>query len=98
MSRKPSLAELMGSAGAEGGISLSNLHNLLGHQTPELPRNAVGRYRLITALHQRFGPGYRSLPGISKLLAEFDDDVGHEERKHKLQRVQFEPPKAKEKK
>jgi hypothetical protein len=91
---KASLAELMGSAGA-GGMRLSNLHEVLGHLTPELPRNAVGRYRLITALHQRFGPGYRSLPGVNGLFKEFDGEVEHEERKRKLAAIQFDPRPAK---
>jgi hypothetical protein len=98
MSKKLSLSEMMGSAAAGGGLRLSNLHDVLGHLTPDLPRNEVGRYRLITALHQRFGPGYRSLPGVNDLFREFDGDVEHEEKKRKLAAIRYEPPKSQPKK
>lgn len=91
---KTSLSELMGTAGA-GGISLSNLHEVLGHHTPELPRDAVGRMRLIQALHQRFGPGFRNLPGINSLIDEFDGEARHEETKRKLAAIRYEPPQPK---
>lgn len=86
---------MMGSAAAGGGgLHLHNLHEVLGHLTPELPRNEVGRYRLIMALHQRFGPGFRSLPGVSDLFREFDGEVQHEETKRKLSQIRFDPPLA----
>lgn len=94
---KVSLSELMGKSGGNG-LSLSNLHDALGHLTPELPRNEVGRYRLLMALHQRFGPGFRALPGIQGLFDEFDKDVAHEDKKRKLAAIRYEPPKTKGKK
>lgn len=78
MAKKNSLAEMMGSNGAQqsaNGLQLSRLHEILGDATPELPRNAVGRHRLIRALNQRFGKNFRSLPGISNLIKQFDSDL-----------------------
>ncbi len=72
--KKVSLAELMGKQAANG-ISLKQLPDILGDAMPELPRNAVGRFRLITALQQRFGDNYRVLPGVSNIVKEFDDEV-----------------------
>lgn len=74
--KKASLAELMGSkAAGSGGLSLKQLPEVLGDAMPELPRNAVGRYRLIRALQQRFGDNFRALPGVSSVVKEFDDEV-----------------------
>lgn len=81
--KKTSLAEMMGSNGAHqstNGLQLSRLHEILGDATPELPRNAVGRHRLIRALNQRFGKNFRSLPGISNLIKQFDSDLEVEKK------------------
>lgn len=86
--RNASLSELMGSA-ASGGLKLSNLHELLGHATPELPRDAVGRHRLIMALHQRFGPNFRSLPGISGLIKQFDDELAVEKKVAQIKQIKL---------
>ncbi len=51
---------------------------------PELPRNSVGRHRLIRSLQQRFGPNFRTLPGVMGLVKEFDDDIKLEQRIGKL--------------
>jgi len=67
------LGELMGSN--QSSMSLKELDKILGEKTPELPRNAVGRFRLIKSLQQRFGNGYRNLPGVSNIIKEFDEDV-----------------------
>lgn len=73
--RKVSLAEVMGTKGATHGLTLDKLPEVLGDAMPELPRTAVGRHRLIRSLQQRFGPNFRSLPGVSDLVAEFDRDL-----------------------
>ena len=75
--RKVSLAELMGKqgAGAQGRLELSQLGLILGDNLPELPRNPIGRHRLVRALQQRFGPNFRSLPGVQGLIREFDDET-----------------------
>lgn len=75
--KRASLAELMGSAGAAGGgkLSLKQLPDILGDGMPELPRNPVGRHRLIRSLQQRYGKNFRSLPGVKDLVKEFDADI-----------------------
>lgn len=80
--KKASLAELMGSKAANSseGLSLRQLPDILGDAMPELPRNPVGRHRLIRALQQRFGANFRSLPGIKNLVAEFDNEISFEDK------------------
>jgi len=84
-----SLAELMGSAGAAAGgnLSLEHLPTILGDAMPELPRNAVGRHRLIRALQQRFGDNFRSLPGVMGIVQDFDQKVQFERHLDQLRAV-----------
>lgn len=97
MSRKTSLAELMGSSGSSGKMELSRLHEVLGEATPELPRNPVGRHRLIRALNQRFGPNFRSLPGVGDLVKQFDTEIDFERKVARIKAIKYEAPKRKEK-
>lgn len=82
--KKLSLAELMGKSGAQRGesgkLSLEHLPELLGDALPELPRNAVGRFRLLRSLKARLGPNFRSLPGVGSIVKEFDNEVALEKR------------------
>jgi len=77
-----SLAEVMGSKAAASGSSmrLSNLADILGDAMPEMPKNGVGRHRLVRALQQRFGSNWRSLPGVKDLVKEFDRSVDMENK------------------
>lgn len=76
-SQKPAtLAELLGKD--VGHISMADLPKLLGEKMPEIPKNRIGRYRLNNALKLRFGPGYKNIPGIKNILAEFDSEVSTE--------------------
>jgi len=77
-----SLAEVMGSKAATSGSSmrLSNLADILGDAMPEMPKNGVGRHRLVRALQQRFGSNWRSLPGVKDLVKEFDRSVDMENK------------------
>lgn len=79
------LGEVMGNgpSAKHGGIDLHNLHELLGEDMPKLEFHALGRVRLIRALRNRFGAGYRSKPGISELLNKFDQEA-HTELQHHL--------------
>lgn len=80
-SGKVSLAELMGADGAKGeGLQLSQLPKILGDAMPELPRNPLGRHRLIRSLQQRFGKNFRSLPGIKDLVKEFDKEIEYDKK------------------
>lgn len=88
--KKVSLAELMGKDGAkssQGGLTLEHLPQILGDGMPDLPRNALGRHRLVMALRQRFGDNFRSLPGISGLVSEFDGEVEHEKKIAKIRSI-----------
>lgn len=90
--KKLSLAELMGTAGSQGskkGLSLSHLPEILGNAMPELPRNPVGRHRLIRSLQQRFGPNFRTLPGVSNIIAEFDKDLEFEKHVAHMKEIKY---------
>lgn len=74
---KTSLNELMGKGGerAKGRkLTLDDLGELLGERMPKLDFTPVGRLRLTTALRNRFGDGYRNLPGIDDIMAEFEKE------------------------
>lgn len=90
MAKRASLAELMGKDASEG-LSLSKLPDILGEAMPELPKNAVGRHRLIRALQQRFGNNYRSLPGVKDLVSEFDKDVAFESKVKRMSAIRYSP-------
>lgn len=72
--KKVSLHELMGKSGGKD-LTLDHLGDLLGERMPKLEFNPVGRLRLTTALRNRFGDGYKNLPGIEGILKEFDKEA-----------------------
>ena len=74
---KITLNEIMGKAAASGqkSLSLDDLGELLGERMPKLEYTPVGRFRLTSALRNRFGDNYRNLPGISDIMKEFDDQA-----------------------
>lgn len=69
-----SIAELLGKE-PNGRMVADDLPKLLGEKMPELPRNRLGRYRLMNALKLRFGIGYKNIPGIKDIIADFDQQV-----------------------
>ena len=71
-----SLAELIGKE--VQSFSLKDLPKLVGEKLPDLPYNRVGRFRLNNVLKQRFGPGYKNIPGVKNILSEFDSQVSTE--------------------
>lgn len=92
MSRKATLGELMGKSGAKHGkknLSMDHLPDLLGEAMPEMPINSVGRFRLINALRNRFGNGWRNIPGVRDIIKDFDSKVELEERIHKIKQVKL---------
>ena len=95
--KKASLAELMGTkaASSDGKLALSQLPDILGDAMPELPRTAVGRHRLIRALQQRFGPNFRSLPGVMDLVKEFDLDLDLETKVAQMRSIRYNRPRGK---
>jgi hypothetical protein len=90
---KVSLNELMGSGTKGEDLKLSRLHEILGDAMPELPRNAVGRHRLVRALQQRFGRNFRSLPGVSGLVKEFDHETKFEQKLGQIRGIRYKPTK-----
>lgn len=80
----------MGSHGskAEGKkLSLSDLPDLLGEKLPEYDFSPVGRHRVVTALRNRFGNGYRNLPGVSDILKDFDQEVHFQTKLNKMKAI-----------
>lgn len=69
-----SLGELMGGA-EKSPMKLANLSEILGEKMQEMPRTAVGRFRLVKALQQRYGDGFRNIPGVSGIIKEFDEEI-----------------------
>lgn len=91
MSKKVSLNELMGKAGSKAGnMSLDDLKDILGERMPEMPRNQVGRFRLIRSLKQRFGDGFRNIPGVKGLIKEFDEDIEFQQKLDKMKSIKVE--------
>ena len=91
MSRpKAHLGEIMGAAGNKtqsGKLSMEDLPDVLGEKLPDLPRNPVGRFRLVRALKNRFGDGFRNLPGVSNIIKEFDTEVEFEGTIAKMKKI-----------
>lgn len=89
MSKKAnvSLNEIMGKHGdrfEKEGIEFHHLKELLGEQAPKLEFHALGRLRLQNALKRRFGPAYRQVPGIDKLMQRFDEAAKWEIHAHQM--------------
>ena len=78
MAGKTTLAEVMGTDGAktskERKLTMKDLPSLLGDGMPKLQFNQVGRIRMMRALKQRFGNGFRNVPGVSDIINDFDDE------------------------
>lgn len=72
------LGELLGSAANKSELGLKDLPELLGEKMPDLPMNRIGKFRLINALSQRFGPGFRNIPMVSNIIKEFDSQMNDE--------------------
>lgn len=94
LSKRASLSEIMGSDAAEKGsageLRLEHLPEILGDAMPDMPKNAVGRYRLLRSLKARFGPNFRSLPGVTGLLKQFDGVLDTERTIHKIRSLKAE--------
>lgn len=72
------LGELLGSAAEKkdpSEFSLEDLPEILGEKMPELPKNRIGRFRLLNALQQRFGNGYNNIPGVKRIINQFDEEI-----------------------
>lgn len=94
---KANLNELMGGKGRESKkrkLTLDDLEDLMGERLPKLEYSPRGRYRLLTALRNRFGDNFKALPGISDILEEFDKEA---QFAVKLQEMKMLKGKVKEK-
>lgn len=88
--KKMTLNEIMGSKGGdskERKLSVDDLGELLGERLPKLDHTPVGRLRLITALKNRFGKNYRTLPGIDDVLKEFDEHIKFNVKLHEIKMI-----------
>ncbi len=83
-----SLNELMGGKGHEAkarDLSLDDLPELLGERCPDIKDHTpVGRLRLMQALRNRFGDGFKNLPGIANVLKQFDRECEFNLKKHEM--------------
>lgn len=73
-----SINELMGGRGHDAKakeLSLADLPQLLGERMPKIEHTPVGRLRLMDALRSRFGANFKNLPGIEKIIGEFDKEA-----------------------
>lgn len=87
---KGTLGEMMGKGEASKGsqeISLKNLRDFLGDGMPEIKFNPLGRVRLIKALKQRFGEGFRAIPGVSKTLKAFDNESSFDLKVREMKKI-----------
>lgn len=92
--KKLSLNELMGSTGNHSKarkLGMEDLENILGERMPKIEYTPVGRIRLTTALRNRFGDGYRNMPGVDDIMKEFDD---HATFNVKLQQMKMIKPQG----
>jgi hypothetical protein len=75
-SNKPaSLNELLGGKGEKEHFELDDLKEILGENMPDLSFDRVGRLRLVQALQQRFGVGFRRMKALKNLIHEFDEEM-----------------------
>lgn len=73
------MGEVLGKdAASKEDLGLKDLPSILGEKMPELPMNRIGKFRLINALQQRFGPGFRNVPMVSSIIKEFDQKMDDE--------------------
>jgi hypothetical protein len=70
-----SLGELLGKASEQKDLNLEDLPKILGEKMPDLPKNRIGKFRLMNALQQRFGNGFKNVPMVSKIIKQFDAEV-----------------------
>lgn len=83
---KATLGELIGSASINS-MGLKDLDAILGEKKPDMPPNAVGRFRLLRSLQQRFGNGYKNIPGVSNIIKEFDDEIEFQKTIGKMKKI-----------
>jgi hypothetical protein len=59
-------------------MNLKPIHAVLGEEnTPMLEPTRLGRFRLIRALQSKYGPAFKSLPGVQGAINHFDSEVNY---------------------
>lgn len=94
--KRNTLNEMLGSSGTKTksrDFTLDDLSDLLGEKMPKLEFHPVGRLRLTSALRNRFGDGYKNLPGIENILKEFDREAELNVRMQKMKMIKAEKSK-----
>jgi hypothetical protein len=66
-------------------MNLVPIKEVLGEDTPEITPTPLGRFRLVSALRNKFGDNYRNIPSARKALDHFDDEHDYFQ---KLRRIQ----------
>lgn len=100
MSKRASLSEIMGKTGAsvvQGGkkLSFDHLPEILGERMPEIPFDAIGEFRLTTALRNVWGDGFRNIPGYKDIMSDFRERRNLEERISEMKRIKYTRPSPK---
>ena len=94
---RPKLGEILGRKGAEKSgqkkLGLEDLPDLIGEALPEINFDAVGKHRLVTALRNRFGEGYRNISVVKDILADFEEKRAFEDRLSELRAIKYSPKK-----
>lgn len=94
---RPRLAEILGRAGAQAEkgkkLTLEDLPDLVGESLPEINFDAVGKHRLVTALRNRFGDGYRNITAAKDIIADFEEKRKFEDRLSELRAIKYTPKK-----
>jgi len=86
-----SLAEIFGKEkGEKERFELSDLKDLLGEKMPDMPYNRVGKVRLIKALRNRFGEGFRNMKQLQGLLKDFDNEIKTDLDIRKIKKMKLE--------
>lgn len=87
----PSLNEIFGKdKGSKEEFDLGDLKELLGEKMPDMPYNRVGKVRLLRALRNRFGEGFRNMKQLQGLLKQFDHEVKTDLELRKIRKIKLE--------
>ena len=86
-----SLSEMFGHKGADiagrgeaPDLSIDDIKELLGDGMPKVSYTRAGKLRLVRALQQRFGDGFKNVPGLGGFLEEFEEEIKHKMKVAKI--------------
>lgn len=94
-----SLSEILGkksaASSAKKKLTLEDLPDLIGEGLPEINFDAVGKHRLVTALRNRFGDGYRNITAAKDIIADFEEKRSFEQKLSDLRAIKYKSPNKK---